>query len=55
MIYMRVYRVSADGERTAVSGRVEYEPTRQDPLPVSFGMPPCECPRCLARNERVAS
>ena len=55
MIRLRVYQVTANGERTAVSEPVEYEPAPGDRLPGSFDLPPCECPRCRARTERVAS
>jgi len=55
VIRLRVYQVTADGERTAGSKPVTYEPTVDDRLPGTFDLPPCECPRCRAQTERAAS
>lgn len=50
---MRVYLVSADGERRTVTEEFEYE---GDQLPlVSMEMPRCRCPRCVPRSARQSA
>lgn len=49
---MKVYVVSADGERRTIAEAFEYE---GDGLPlVSMELPPCRCPQCLLRTRRLS-
>jgi len=50
---MRVYLVSADGERRTITEAFEYE---GDLLPlVSMEMPRCRCSRCVPRSARQSA